>query len=110
MAFMDVVCVVESEYAVIVLPKAMRKEEGQVVANHFFLRVDPDFLAKDANAAGTAKAGSVVGIHTQASVAAHRAKCSTGDAIHASSELKVLEQQIPGGVAERKATAKRRRV
>ncbi len=64
----------------------MRKEEREVVADDLPERVDLDFFAKDADAAGTAKAGFVVGVLTQASFAGHGLESNTGDALNASSE------------------------
>jgi len=68
---MDIVCIVEAEDAAVVWLEPMGKEEGEVLASYLSIRIDPDFFAKNSDAAGTAKAGFVVGIFAQASVAGH---------------------------------------
>ena len=49
----------------------VREEEGEIVANHLLFFVDPDFLAQDADSAGTSKIRFIVGHFAQADLSAY---------------------------------------
>ena len=50
----------------------MRQQKSEVVSNHFFPIVDPNFLPKDAEASGTPEIRFVIGILAKAGPLAHR--------------------------------------
>ncbi len=56
MAFMNTVRVIESKNPAVVLIKQVWKQKREIVANHFSLRVYPDFFAQEANAASAPNA------------------------------------------------------
>ena len=68
---METVRIVKAKNPTVVGDHAMRKQEGKVVAHHFLLFVDPNFLAKNADPASAAKRSLIVGILAQTGTSAH---------------------------------------